>query len=209
MRFTMDWRRLWNSYWGRVIVGSVSLFGVLPLLALLVRRGFDGYAVGVYIGTGIAVLWYTVEAFYLRRAMVLANEIAVLPLVIARIEFCEDAPGTRGYAERVVLRNIGKSPALFIRVADFDVETTDIGTMGMRIEAPDMIEGGQQVAVESYGYLGEGGELHRMVDTLVPHLKPTAQRTHQVEIFYEDIAGGKHESVMQMGMGGIRLLRHS
>jgi hypothetical protein len=44
--------------------GSVGLFVIVPLLAYAV--GGD-YALGVYIGTGIAVHWYTVETHYLRR----------------------------------------------------------------------------------------------------------------------------------------------
>jgi len=60
----MQLRRVWDSYWGRVIWGSVGLFIIVPVLACVLG---GGYALGVYIGTGIAVLWYTVETYYLRR----------------------------------------------------------------------------------------------------------------------------------------------
>ena len=79
----------------------------------------------------------------------------------------------------------------------------------MRIEAPDVIEAGQQVAVSSFGYWeGSGGEMRKTVDSLVSHLKPRprAQKTYKIEIFYEDVTGAPHESVMRMGQGGIRLL---
>ncbi len=195
------------AYWGRVVGGAIGLFIVIPSV---VRVLGGNYSLGVYIGTGIVVLWYTVETYYLRRAMVRANEIAVLPLVIAGIESVQ-VPGVSAltFAEKVVLRNLGKSTALGVRVADFDVEKNDLGIMGMRIEGSDVIEVGQTVPVESFGYLEGDNGIAKTVDTLVPHLRPTAQKTHDISISYEDIAGGKHNSVMRMGKGGIRLLRHS
>ncbi len=81
----------------------------------------------------------------------------------------------------------------------------DIVAASKRIEGVDVIEAGQSVPVKSAGYLDQ----HVAVNTLVPHLKPTAQTTYQVTICYEDIAGGKHKSLMRMGQGRIRLLRHS
>lgn len=209
-----DWQRILGSYRGRVILGCVILFLVLPLVIGLVWsiwiHGWklaEGYALGVYIGTGIAVLWYTVETSYLRQAMVRANELAVLPIVVARIQSVQvGAVAGIGatYADKVVLHNVGKSAALFVRVRDFDVEETAAGTTYKRIEGVDIIEEGESVPVESAGYLGQVAA----VNTLVPHLRPTAQTAYQVTILYEDIAGGQHESVMLMGQGGIRLLSH-
>jgi hypothetical protein len=60
----MQLRTVWDSYWGRVIWGSVGLFVIVPVLSCVLG---GGYALGVYIGTGIAVLWYTAETCYLRR----------------------------------------------------------------------------------------------------------------------------------------------
>ncbi len=110
------------------------------------------------------------------------------------------------WAWKVVLRNIGKSAALRVEVEEFNVEDTALGKEVWRIEGIDVIEGGQSVAVESSAYLANTGE--RLADSLVPLLETTAQ-THRVRILYEDIAGGIHESVMQMGKGGIRLVPHS
>lgn len=206
----MDWRKFWHPYWGRVIVGSLGLFVLLPLLMGVIRRRFDDYATGIYLGTGIAVIWYTVETFYLRQAMVLANRIAVFPLVVARVQFVQvSGAAGQNYAERVVLKNIGKGVALAVQVQDFDVETTELGRMGKRIEGPDAIEAGQEVAVESYGFLEADNHVQKVVETLAPHLKPTAQAPHEVVISYADVAGGSHRSVMQMGRGGIRLLAQS
>jgi len=69
----LDWRRVWDSYRGRVVCGSIGLFLVLPVVVGLVWTALarnwkfpEGYGLGIYIGTGIAVLWYTVETYYLR-----------------------------------------------------------------------------------------------------------------------------------------------
>jgi hypothetical protein len=190
-------RNVLDSYWGRVVCGSFGLFVVLPFFV----RIFDGgYTLGVYIGTGVAVLWYTVETYYLRR-------LAVLPIVVARIQSVQVGHvagiGAK-FAESVVLQNVGKSAALFVQVPDFDIEVTPAGTTHKRIEGVDVLKEGESAAVESAGYLNQ----HIAVDSLVLHLKSTAQTGHQVAIRYEDIAGVQHESVMQMGQGGTRLLSH-
>jgi hypothetical protein len=110
------------------------------------------------------------------------------------------------YAEKVVLQNVGKSAALFVQVLDFDHDVTEGNVVTYKhIQGVDVIEAGEAAPVESVGYLGQT----EAYDTLVPFLKPTAPRTLQITIRYDDIDGGKHESVMQMGKGGIRLVRHS
>ena len=83
---TGGWRRALGSYWSRVTLGLVCLFLVLPVVVGLVWSALahtpkfaEGYPLGVYIGTGVAVLWYTVETYYLRRA-------TVMPIVVARIQ---------------------------------------------------------------------------------------------------------------------------
>jgi len=139
--------------------------------------------------------------------MVRANEIAVLPLVLAGIEQGHLLPGSRAITDwSVVLRNIGKSPALFVEVEEFNIENTELGKEVWRIEGKDVIEGEQQATpVESFAYVADSGT--RLADSLGPLLRDTAQ-AYRIRILYEDIAGGKHESLMQMGKGGIRLLSH-
>ena len=202
------WHWVVESYRGRIISGSICLFLVLPVLVGLAwsalahtSKFVEGYALGVYIGTGIAVLWYTVETYYLRRA-------TVMPIVVARIRSVpvgHVAGIGATYAEKIVLQNVGKSAALFVEVLDFD-RAVDQGLVTCKhIDGVDVIETGEAAPVKSVGYLGQT----EAFDTLVPFLKATAPSTHQVTIRYEDIDGGKHESEMQMGKGGIRLLRHS
>ncbi len=212
MEMLTRWSKAAGSRLAWIIPSALLLFGAVPF-SLKWLCWTTSLSDGIYIGTGIAVLWYTVETYYLRQEMVRANEIAVLPLVIARVE--QDKLGEVAVfdpkASHVVLRNIGKSPALYVKVADFDLEKRISGTTGNRIEGVDVIEAGQQVPVESFGYHIVGEEFRKTVDSLVSHLKPgiAAQKTYRVTICYEDINGGKHQSVMQMGKGGIRLLSHS
>jgi len=203
-----DWHRALGSYSGRIVCGLISLFLVLPVVVGLVWSALahtaklaEGYALGVYIGTGIAVFWYTVETYYLRRA-------TVMPIVVARIQ-SRPAGHVAGigptYAETVILQNVGKSAALFVEVEDFDRQVDQAVVTYKHIEGVDVIEAGEAVPVKSAGYLNQT----EAFDTLVSFLKATSPSTHEITILYDDIDGGKHESVMQMGKGGIRLLRHS
>ncbi len=100
------WRRVRESYWLRVIGGSALLMAALPLVLQRACITKD-YGEGVLVGTGVAVLWYTVEAFYLRRETVRQNEILVSPFLIAYMT-----------PPNVVLKNVGKGLALFVRVDD-------------------------------------------------------------------------------------------
>src|SRR5713226_5667589 len=77
-------RSAWDSYWTRAVGGSAALFVLLPLLT---RKLGGDYALGVYIGTGIAVIWYTVETHRLRRETVRHNQIAIEPFIIAWIQY--------------------------------------------------------------------------------------------------------------------------
>jgi hypothetical protein len=120
----------------------------------------EGYALGVYIGTGIAVLWYTVETYYLRRA-------TVMPIVVARIQshpVAHVAGIGSTYAEKVTLQNVGKSAALFVTVMDFDHDVDQDVPTYKHIEGVDVIEAGEAVPVNSAGYVGQT----EAFDTVVP-----------------------------------------
>jgi hypothetical protein len=185
--FITSCRLVGDSYLGRLVSGVIGLFVLLPLITY---KFGGGYTLGVY--------WFTIETYYLRR-------LGVLPIVVARIQSVRvgNVAGIgASYAEKVVLQNVGKSAALFVRVPDFDVETTDAGTTCSRIEGADVIQEGEAVPVESAGYLND----HTVVDTLAPHLKPSGQETYQVAIRYEDIAGGNslrlHDHAVAAAAGG-------
>jgi hypothetical protein len=122
----MPWRRL------GVVVGWSGLLFVG--LTFAVRALAGSLTDGVLIGTGVAIVWYTVETASLKREMtrqsasaVKQKEIAfqqaeagIRPLLISRIERVESrmqiGPMPRDYPT-LVLRNIGHGSALFVGVS--------------------------------------------------------------------------------------------
>jgi hypothetical protein len=89
----------------------------------------------IYWLTGLIVLMYTVETLGIRLEMVRQNELAIQPLVIAVLGGAE---GSR----RLILRNIGRGPALSIRVED--VPLTDVAGDNvpfiMKVQTMDYLE---------------------------------------------------------------------
>ncbi len=191
-------RKVWDSYSGRVLWGSLALFLLLPALVgvlwkCLGSKFSDGYTLGVYIGTGIAVLWYTVETYYVRRE-------TVRPLIISKIVQFEEAAANR---DGLVLRNIGRAPALFVQVKALHFEQKELR---VEFDTLDIIEEKQEQEAHSRPYVGD----EKFLDTFLPHLDPRyANRTYQVTITYEDVNGNTHKSIMQMGKAGTRLLSHT
>src|SRR5947209_6649481 len=104
------WRRL-----AEVIAGSTLLFVAVPFTVKLFGGSFTD---GVLVGTGAAIVWYTLETLDLRRETAnlrsetaRQNEITVYPLVLSSFEFGEKGPG-------LVARNVGDGLAIFIRILD-------------------------------------------------------------------------------------------
>ena len=62
-----------------------------------------------------------------------------------------------------------------------------------------LIEG----ALDANGNALATGDAVKITEESQLTLKATAPSTHQVTIRYDDIDGGKHESEMQMGKGGL------
>lgn len=171
--------------------------------------------------TGFVILWYTLETYGLRWQMVQQNkltgrqiELAVQPLVLATVE---DRPlGVGTYGLRVVLRNIGRGPALFVRVDDFavhEIEGTKIVLLSS-IPPVDCIEPGKDAALPVEDVLKEEGkEVRRDAGTArlnyVAILHPqSARETYEITVRYEDIDRLGHWAKIQMGKGGIKLLDH-
>jgi len=191
-------RIIWDRYWVRVLGGSLVLFLILPAV---VRKVGGQFTEGVLIGTGVAVLWYTVETFYARREM-------IRPLLITAIEE-RVSPTDRLPVDAVVIRNIGRGPALFVRMADVVILKNSAGRRTVQFKVVDIIEPRKRVVAEPREYVREETETGERVWRLTPALKPgTASDDYQVVISYEDLSGRDHQSVMQMGKSGIRLLRH-
>src|SRR2546425_8529242 len=101
----------WNTYTGRLVL-SMAAFIVVPLLfgglaRWLGGRGhfLDGFTPGVYLVTGLVLIWYTVETWRLRVVAQQQAEAAVTPLLLTRLQ-------ERTLDEqRLAVRNIGHGAA--------------------------------------------------------------------------------------------------
>ena len=79
----MRWRSLIDSAVVRVLVWSpVLLLGIPYVLKWTCLT--TSLSDGVLIGTGVAVIWYTIETYYLRREMAEQNKIGIEQNKIAR-----------------------------------------------------------------------------------------------------------------------------
>jgi hypothetical protein len=189
-------------------------FGVLGVI-LVVWPGivylYGGNASTViYWLTALVVLAYTVETHGLRREMVRQNEIAVQPVVIVLVETRQLSDGRHG--PQVLLRNIGRGPALFLKIPDVPL-ADPIGEVQFvaHFEPRDLLEAGQDAEVRaSMTFDTHVADPAPAYLDFVASLNPrTARDTYKVTILYENIDGCAYESLVQMGKGGIRLLRHS
>lgn len=190
-----------------------GIFGVLLVLGpVIAYRAGGNVANAIYWLTALVVLAYTVETYGMRREMVRQNELAVQPVIIVLVELRQRsiAP-TLAYGPEVFLRNIDRGPALFIRMPDVNL-TDPIGEVQFvaHFETPDLLEVGKEAVVKAtMTYITQvPGPNPRRLDFVASLNPETAAETYQVAAYYDDIGGQTYESVMQMGKGGITLLRH-
>jgi hypothetical protein len=191
------------------ILGLLGLAGA-PILYWL------GWHVSDFIlwATGLILLAYTLETQGMRQQMVRQYEIELHPLVIITIENARD----------LLLKNIGRSPAVSIRVAPLSVKPGD-GTLGS-IQVQSISEfvadfhlmdyldsrGVRPILYTCYYPAPRGEKLPIRGEkfTLIPHLSPPyARRNYCMAIHYEDINGNPHETLVQMGKDGMKLLSHT
>lgn len=137
----MWWRRVWPSGWFRVSCLSVLLFGALPYLLKKISLT-TSLSDGIYIGTGIAVLWYTLETFGMRQEMMASRQRLETPEVSIRFEQIMS-----GFFD-IVVENISAIPArnlAFRGAPPFPIRpgvtTADIGFLrhGIRYLAPKQV----------------------------------------------------------------------
>jgi len=191
------------------LTGTVAaVFLVAPLVAKIVGLTVGD---GVLWGTGVVILLYTYETYQMRRELVRQNEIAIQPLVLATVETRQLTLNT--YGRQVVLRNIGRGPALHVHVDDFQHIPDGEGEWLLRIPPADCIEpGGEAVRGVIQVARRKGEEVYRGADRdrgFVGVLDPdSANKTYEIIVRYEDIAHRKYWAKVQMGKGGIRLLDH-
>ena len=132
------------------------------------------------------------------------------PLVIAGIEPRTVQKVAPVSVDQVILRNIGRGPALYIQVNDVtSYEDTRIRSV-IKAKVVDCIEAGKEAEVDFTFRLESAEEVHnKSTDSLGYPINPSyLTRTYNVVLSYEDINGQKHESILRMGNDGVRLLRH-
>src|SRR5262245_55658362 len=77
-----------------------------------------GVSTAVLASTLVAFIWYSVETLGMRRELIRQNSITIRPLLMTRIEQREDPDRARNFVDKVVVRNIGQWPALFVRIEE-------------------------------------------------------------------------------------------
>ncbi|MDZ7412963.1 MAG: hypothetical protein ONB15_05435 [candidate division KSB1 bacterium] len=157
----------------------------------------------IYWLTGLVVLLYTIETQGMRQEMVRQNEIVIQPLVIAVIG------GPEG-CRQLILRNIGRGPALSIHVED--VTLTDAAGDNvpfiMKVQTMDYLEP-QTERAPITELVSACSAIPGSYFDAIPSLDPgTAVDSCKLTIKYDDIDGQLRYSLMQMGKDGIRLLDH-
>jgi len=159
--------------------------------------------------TGITVLWYTVETFYLRREVVRQTEIEIQPLLLTLVErvpvWHEDHQ-----EERLVVRNIGRGPALAVHIDTSALAKTVLGEAGTYLLPLDLIQPGQ-IGVPSIDLEPKGQQQNpwQYYSEFAKTLRErSATDDYTLIITYEDIARRRFESVVQIGKSGVHLTRH-
>ncbi len=183
----------------------------LAFILLAHKMGFDVNN-ALILATGLVLLFYTVETQGMRLEMVRQNEIAIQPVLIAGIERREGRP-------RFVLRNIGRGPALYVQPQDIAFPEEQGVQTTARFRRVDYIIPEEDAVIITdmthegiweEGNVVESPQEGLFADAFAYHLDPeNSPRPYEVIIHYEDINGQRRYSVMQMGRGGIRLLRHA
>lgn len=174
-----------------------------------------------YFATGVAIVAYTVVTWKMRLEMVRQNEIAIQPLVIAGIEKRSTKTGSPPLERQVVLRNIGRGPALYVQVEDIkigEIEDIKIGEVEWsqrliaKFNVVDYVEEKKDAVADVTFYFSASGaceELRKTRWDFVSNLDPKyASKSYQLIASYEDVSGQRYRSTTLMGKGGIRLLGH-
>ena len=113
----MKWR---DRLAGYIPMGaSAVIFLLVPIVASIVGWNVQ---TAIYWVTGLVVLHYTYETYRMRKEMVRQNNSRCNRWSWLRLSGFRWQAAKRD--SRVVLRNIGRAPALFVRVDDFNVYAT-------------------------------------------------------------------------------------
>lgn len=200
----LGWSR---TEWRTFVVVLVPILIAFPLVGRLF--GFNVSDLVLW-ATGLVLLAYTVETQAMRIEMTRQNEIHIQPVLVATIEERRRNAGPAPtYPSELILRNIGRGTALFIRVGNLAL--TDVAGDRVRFVAKfkpiDYLEPGKDFIAAATCEPLTPGVLAANLDPL-PSLNPaSAIENHEVSIQYQDTSGQLRQTVMRMGQDGIRLVK--
>lgn len=209
IREKLMWKRMlevmgWSNRQAILCLAFLYLFIVLPFF---LEGGPLNNAL-LWL-TGVMLLLYMVETHGLRLETARQNEAAIQPLVIATIEERPQEDGGLTPRPCIVLRNLGRGPALCVLVDDIEIEGTMNGRLTASFEVIDYIEAGHdKVAVAKWRDKSEREGATESRDLASNLDLRQGNRTYNLTVIYEDIDEKPYESVVQLGKGGVRLLRH-
>ncbi len=199
----MNLKTGFKALWARFGVEfSLALFLIAPAVAWI-----SGRDVGTAIlwATGIVLLAYTIETQGMRLEIVRQNEIAIQPLLMTTVGRREETQDME-----LILRNIGRGPALFVRVLDATLSAGEGGRLVAEFDGIDCVEAGKDVFVRFRIILIRGEKREEVAEgrNFLANLDPgIATASYDFSILYEDTIGWMHRSVIRMGKGH-RLVEH-
>jgi hypothetical protein len=207
MRHLHPWLRQWASLLA-VMLGLLGLL-VLVVVALLYVLGFRAYHVVSDLtlwATGLIILAYTLETWALHQQLVRQYELDVRPLLIVT------GPDATGASLQV--RNIGRSPALAIRLDPLVIPLgteahprLTFGTLSY-LEPHTAATIPHTEAVAQAGASAVPGQaLEGPPPDLVRQLfRAGVQETRELHLHYHDVTGRPYETVMRLGKDGPALI---
>ncbi len=138
-----------------------------------------------------------------RDAMTLARLIRIMHL-----GFRKRSDGDDKMPEGLVLRNIGRGPALYVHVEDIVVDR-GAGLFAC-FEPPNILIPGEEVLVPVNLCIEENGKKVRREGSFIATLKPRPVGKHDYEIVIhcQDLSGRRRDTRMMMGASGTVLVSH-
>jgi hypothetical protein len=180
---------------------------VAPILYLMEVKWINDLILGA---TGLILFAYTFETRGMRLEMGRQGAFANQPVLFMSFPRETGGASSRG----LILRNIGRGSALCIRVETtkkLSKQQTRLTTLVFDIEE-NCLEAGKEIPVKVHPMVEILGKEKpaNISDSFDPRNSPDSYEVniYYEDIYYEDITTRSWTSVMQMGKGRIKLLRH-
>jgi hypothetical protein len=192
----MSWRRVRDSYLLRLFGGSILLFGALPY-GLRWLGWTENLSEGIYIGTGVAVVWYTVETYKLRREAQTQTELQIRPFLSLTYEVSDRS---------LLLYNFGRGVARTIRVRDTSVSPPSAEhPVIVRWDAIDFIAPERQRALAGHS-TQDGQVLSDENEMWKSNFGPHGRQDLEIVVDYDDLAGNGYRAPFRMVRGVVTLV---